>query len=193
MNEFLELSQFSSYLLLILIILVCVRGLVALYDDIYSYYQRVKFSDKKDLLSKRVSNKIFLSKEDSLGCGSNDRCGFKLIDVQTVDKIKKFIDNSNDITIIATLGGGVGSGSTKAIIEQFHNLDISTEAVIVKPFNWEGRKKSNRSDGTLAYIEPFCTRLLIYSNSDLGKSSHLNIKHCFEDLNDTIHQTLQGQ
>lgn len=143
-------------------------------------------SDKKALDQKDVPNKIYLKSKDNLGCGSNDKCGFHLIDESVFKDIKKFIGDNSSIYIVTTLGGGVGSGSTKAIVKYLYDQKIQVHISIVLPFSWEGIKRSNRAQGTLAYIQPYCTTIKIFNNDDLKQYNKSSMKECFSKLNQTI-------
>lgn len=149
-------------------------------------------SDKKALLNKEIK-KIFLEKEDGLGCGSNEFCGFKIINKKVIDELIKFIGNSKDIYIVATLGGGVGSGSTKAIVQYLSTFDIKIFIILVKPFTWEGDKKKNRSSNTIDFIKSFSSDLFILENDSLLDHSNLNIKDCFNIQNKKIHNLIQNR
>lgn len=149
-------------------------------------------SDKKALFEKEIA-KIYLEKEDGLGCGSNEFCGFKIINKKAIDELVKFIDTSKEIYIIATLGGGVGSGSTKAIVQYLSALNIKMYIVLVKPFSWEGNKKENRSTSTIDFIKSFSNDLYILENDSLLEHSTLNIKDCFNIENKRIHSLIQNR
>mgnify|MGYP000296521966 FL=1 len=144
-------------------------------------------SDKKALEQKKVKNKIHLEKPDNLGCGSNEKCGFSLITEDVLNQIDNFINENLSITLIATLGGGVGSGSTKAIAEHLTNKNIIVKCVLVKPFSWEGSKKSNRANETIEFLKQLKNVSIIeIENDELKSFEHLSMKESFNLLNNKI-------
>jgi cell division protein FtsZ len=144
-------------------------------------------SDKKALEQKKVKNKIHLEKPDNLGCGSNEKCGFSLITEDVLNQIDNFINENLSITLIATLGGGVGSGSTKAIAEHLSNKNIIVKCVLVKPFSWEGSKKSNRANETIEFLKQLENVSIIeIENDELKSFEHLSMKESFNLLNNKI-------
>ena len=144
-------------------------------------------SDKKALEQKKVKNKIHLEKPDNLGCGSNEKCGFSLITEDVLNQIDKFINKNLSITLIATLGGGVGSGSTKAIAEHLTNKNIIVKCILVKPFSWEGSKKSNRANETIEFLKQLKNVSIIeIENDELKSFEHLSMKESFNLLNNKI-------
>lgn len=144
-------------------------------------------SDKRALEQKKVKNKIHLEKPDNLGCGANEKCGFSLITEEVLNQIDNFIDKNLSITIIATLGGGVGSGSTKAISEYLSNKNILVKCILVKPFSWEGSKKINRANETIEFLNQLKNVSIIeISNDELKSFEHLSMKESFNLLNNKI-------
>lgn len=144
-------------------------------------------SDKRALEQKKVKNKIHLEKPDNLGCGSNEKCGFSLITEDVLNQIDKFINKNLSITLIATLGGGVGSGSTKAIAEHLTNKDLMVKCILVKPFSWEGSKKSNRANETIEFLKQLKNVSIIeIENDELKSFEHLSMKKSFNLLNNRI-------
>ena len=144
-------------------------------------------SDKRALEQKKVKNKIHLEKPDNLGCGSNEKCGFSLITEDVLDQIDKFINKNLSITLIATLGGGVGSGSTKAIAEHLTNKNIIVKCILVKPFSWEGSKKINRANETIEFLKQLENVSIIeIENDELKSFEHLSMKESFNLLNNKI-------
>ena len=144
-------------------------------------------SDKRALEQKKVKNKIHLEKPDNLGCGANEKCGFSLITEEVLNQIDNFIDKNLSITLIATLGGGVGSGSTKAIAEYLSNKNILVKCILVKPFSWEGSKKINRANETIEFLNQLKNVSIIeISNDELKSFEHLSMKESFNLLNNKI-------
>ena len=101
--------------------------------------------------------------------------------------IDKFINKNLSITLIATLGGGVGSGSTKAIAEHLSNKNIIVNCILVKPFSWEGSKKINRANETIEFLKQLKNVSIIeIENDELKSFEHLSMKESFNLLNNKI-------
>lgn len=149
-------------------------------------------SDKKALKLKKIRKKLYLKKSDNYGCGGNEKCGFKLINNSVINELRNFIYKDKEVYIIASLGGGVGSGSTKAIVKYLHDSKINTKLFLIKPFSWEGRKKQKVADETLKYVKQYANNIYLLSNDDLiEKYSHLNILECFSIMNQTIDKVIK--
>jgi len=148
-------------------------------------------SDKNALLSKNVARKIHLKKDNDYGCGSNELCGFSLINENILEQVRRYIGSNNKVVVVATLGGGVGSGSTKAIVKYLYKIGVDVHLILVKPFQWEGSKKLNRANETVDFVKKFCQNIDIFYNDDLTRYSNSSMKECFTMLNDKIDRTIK--
>lgn len=156
-----------------------------------SYDSLVINSDKKALDQKRIINKLYLESKNNLGCGSNDKCGFQLINQSTIKDIQKIINNNSKVYIVSTLGGGVGSGSTKAIVKYLYEHNIEIHISVVFPFKWEGIKRTNRAIETLSFIRPYCKTIKQFYNDDFKKYNTTSMKECFSELNRSIDEHIE--
>jgi cell division protein FtsZ len=147
-------------------------------------------SDKKALTSKNVTNKIHLEKPDNLGCGSNTLCGYNLINDSVIEKLKSFINTDKKVFIFATLGGGCGSGSVKALSQYLTVKDLDIQYFLTTPFSWEGLKRTNRANETIEFLKNNNAKTTVFSNDELLKFGNLTMKDCFhkqdEDFNKII-------
>lgn len=144
-------------------------------------------SDKKSLDRKNVKNKVYLETKDNLGCGSNEIYAYSLITDNVLKQIDSFLDDYKSITLIATLGGGVGSGSTKAIANYLTHRNINVKCILVKPFSWEGNKKANRANETIKFLKKLPNiEIQELSNDELIAFEHLSFKDSFNFLNNKI-------
>lgn len=148
-------------------------------------------SDKKALDLKKVPSKIYLNSPKSYGCGSNEVCGLNLVDETALDQVKNFIGTTNKVYIIVTLGGGVGSGSTKAIVKYLFEQDIDVHLIVVYPFSWEGIKKTKKADDTLEFSRAYCKKVNVFKNDDLKQYSEKSMKECFNLLNKSVDKTIK--
>ena len=147
-------------------------------------------SDKKALTSKNVTNKIHLEKSDDFGCGSNTLCGYNLINDSVIDKLKSFINTDKKVFIFATLGGGCGSGSVRALSQYLPMKDLDIQYLLTTPFTWEGLKRTNRANETIEFLKNNNTKTTIFSNDDLLKFGNMSIKDCFNKQDEEFHKII---
>ena len=167
-------------------------NIVEYIDNLYQnqFNSMIINSDLNALNSKNIETKLLLNKTDNYGCGANASCGLQLIDDIVLSDIAKFIDNRDDVNIIVTLGGGVGSGSTKAIIKYLNTKKINIKIFVVYPFSWEGIKRMNRATDTVKFIKKYDINLHEFYNDDLKKYGKTSMKKCFNILNKDIYNLL---
>ena len=149
-------------------------------------------SDKKALLSKNVLNKIHLEKSDDYGCGSNTLCGYNLINDSVIDKLKNIINTNKKVFIFATLGGGCGSGSVKALSQYLptNERDLDIQYLLTTPFTWEGLKRTNRANETIEFLKNNNAKTTVFSNDELLKFGNLTMKDCFYKQNEEFNKLI---
>lgn len=148
-------------------------------------------SDKKALETKNVDKKIFLQKDNTYGCGSNIVCGYTLITSNVISQIKYFIERNRDIYIFVTLSGGCGTGSLKAIAQEFKDSNYRLNFILTTPFKWEGVKKNERANEIIEQIKNDFQNVYIYSNDELLDFGNLGISECFKIQNEKFNKLIK--
>ena len=148
-------------------------------------------SDKKALETKNVDKKILLQKDNTYGCGSNIVCGYTLITSYVISQIKYFIERNRDIYIFVTLGGGCGTGSLKAIAQEFKDSNYRLNFILTTPFKWEGVKKNERANEIIEQIKNDFQNVYIYSNDELLDFGNLGISECFKIQNEKFNKLIK--
>ena len=150
-------------------------------------------SDKKALETKNVDKKILLQKDNTYGCGSNIVCGYTLITSDVIAQIKYFIERNREIYIFVTLGGGCGTGSLKAISQEFKDSNYRLNFILTTPFKWEGIKKSERANEIIREIKNDFQNVHIYSNDELLSFGNLGISECFKIQNEKFNKFIKDK
>lgn len=145
-------------------------------------------SDKKALETKNVDKKILLQKDNTYGCGSNIVCGYTLITSDVISQIKYFIEKNREIYIFVTLGGGCGTGSLKAIVQEFKDSNYRLNFILTTPFKWEGVKKSERANEVIEQVKNDFQNVYVYSNDELLNFGNLGINECFKIQNEKFNK-----
>ena len=148
-------------------------------------------SDKKALETKNVDKKILLQKDNTYGCGSNIVCGYTLITSDVISQIKYFIEKNRKIYIFVTLGGGCGTGSLKAIAQEFKDSNYKLNFILTTPFKWEGVKKSERANEVIEQVKNDFQNVHIYSNDELLNFGNLGIGECFKIQNEKFNELIK--
>lgn len=111
-------------------------------------------SDKDTLKNTRTKHKIQIGKTIVQGC-SCDRNSFlgRACLYSNKRKVCNMLNGSKRIIILSTLGGGISSGATYALLEIANNLGISSTVIYAMPQDFEGKTRKNNAKETLSAIE----------------------------------------
>ena len=146
-------------------------------------------SDEKTLRHK--TNTLMLQ-NNSLGCGGDVACGKKLIDSNIKYKLCKALPKEKKIFLLATLGGGTGSGSTIAIAELLQFLEFDFHIITVLPFSFEGKQRMQNAQKSLEELQKITSNISIVENSQvLAKlEKQTSVKESFQMISDEVFEVM---
>ena len=128
-------------------------------------------SDLQALSVKKSNHKILLQKEtnDNLGCGGQVRCAQRLFDDRAKKRVKKMIKGYNDIYIIASLGGGLGSGATPDVVRFLQDIGKNVYLSVTLPFEYEGKKRKDVANSALEELQSIVKHINVFDNNEVLK------------------------
>lgn len=96
--------------------------------------------------------------------------------------------------ITAGMGGGTGTGSSPVIAQLAMKAEILTIGIVTKPFEFEGRIRSEKAKGGIESLRSCVDALIIISNDKLLENAppNLSMTKSFEMADDILHQGVQG-
>ena len=106
-----------------------------------------------------------------------------------MDNIQKIIENPDVVFLIASFGGGCGTGATLIIAEKLKSDGIKTIAIITKPFKWEGKLREQRTTKGIEKIKQHAENVITLDSDEiLGETFHKNVtfKEAFDLLNSKV-------
>lgn len=98
-----------------------------------------------------------------LGTGMNPELG-KTAAENAQEKIKSLFDDKDLSILVASLGGGVGSGAAPVFAKIAKSLDNTTLGVFTLPFDFEGSKKNKIARESLDRIRPHLSAYSVIPN-----------------------------
>ncbi|MDQ7060908.1 MAG: hypothetical protein Q9M43_07105 [Sulfurimonas sp.] len=131
-------------------------------------------SDYNALVQKQSDYKILLksvAKKDKWGCGGNTSCGLNLVDEKVKETINQFAADYETVYLIATLGGGVGSGSTPEIANYLKTINKKIIIYVTLPFSFEGNSRLTTAQESLIELKKYADQIIVLENNDLLKSN----------------------
>jgi cell division protein FtsZ len=128
-----------------------------------------------------------------LGAGSNPEIGRQSA-LESRDEIRPYLEGSDMIFITAGLGGGTGTGAAPIIAEIARECSVLTVAVVTKPFQFEGKKRSMQAEEGIAQLRDAVDTLIVVPNQRLlslgGRS--LSLLEAFKKADDILYQAVKG-
>lgn len=152
-------------------------------------------TDAQALRGLNVETKIQLGVEltKGLGAGTKPEVGRQAAE-ENLDRIKEEIEGADMIFLTAGMGGGTGTGAISVIAEVAKQMGILTVAVVTKPFDFEGKKKSAVAEAGLKELEHHVDSLIIIPNQKLLPvlGNNLSLTNAFKAANDVLQDAVQG-
>lgn len=144
-------------------------------------------TDINHLVLQKADKLMLLGKETcrGKGCGGFPGVGMQCA-TESGDEIKKEIEGSNIVFIVAGLGGGTGTGSAPVVAEIAHAQGSVTIACLTLPFEIESMRRQNALDAIRA-LEKTCDSVVLIDNTRLRKfAGKLPLKTAFAVANSLI-------
>ncbi len=125
-------------------------------------------TDAQDLLYTKADRKILIGREltKGLGSGGNPRIGAEAAR-ESIQEIKKKLQDADMVFITCGLGGGTGSGAAPIVAEIAKKQGALTIGVVTLPFTVEGRKRIENAMESLEGLESLVDTLILIPNDKL--------------------------
>ena len=143
-------------------------------------------TDVQSLNLSKCKNKIILGKDTTkgLGAGSNPDVGKKAA-LESEEEIKKAIEGADMVFIAAGMGGGTGTGAAK-------ESGALTVGIVTKPFDFEGRKRTDQANVGLEALKEYIDSLIIVSNNQLlSVTGKISFQDSFREADNILRQGVQ--
>ncbi len=109
-----------------------------------------------------------------LGTGRDVLLGKKIAEAE-VEKVKTiFLDDKDLYIVIASLGGGTGTGFAPVFSKVAKELNATTIGIFTLPFNFEGKGKRKEGDKALKEAESSLNASIVIPNEKIFKLVELN-------------------
>lgn len=165
-------------------------------DDIFELDNKYRFisinSDYSSLKNKKSKYKILLGEKSKkgLGCGGNELCGSSIVDNKAKDELYQYTRNIKNIYIIASLGGGVGSGASPEIVNYLKSIGKTTIVFAITPFKFEGTIRTNRALKSQKELVKVSNKLYIVDNNKFLNNKNNGMKRFFGNISYSIYKKI---
>jgi cell division protein FtsZ len=132
-------------------------------------------TDRQALEASPVPTKIPLGPEltDGRGAGSKPEIGRQAC-VESVDKVKDYIQGTKMVFVTAGMGGGTGTGAAPVIAKAAQEMGVLTVGIVTLPFSFEGRRRAKQALNGMEELRKYVDSLLVISNDKL-REMHGNL------------------
>jgi len=128
-----------------------------------------------------------------LGAGADPEVGRQAA-MEDRDRIIELIEGCDMLFITAGMGGGTGTGAAPVVAQVAKELGILTVAVVTRPFEMEGNKRSRVADQGMLELSKYVDSLITIPNQKLltvlGPSTAL--LDAFKSANQVLQGAVQG-
>ena len=128
-----------------------------------------------------------------LGAGANPDTGRQAA-LEDRDRIQEVIEGSDMLFITAGMGGGTGTGASPVVAQIAKEMGILPVAVVTKPFDMEGKKRSMMADQGISELGKYCDSLITIPNQKLLTvlGSDTTLLDAFRSANEVLQGAVQG-
>jgi cell division protein FtsZ len=128
-----------------------------------------------------------------LGAGADPEVGRQAA-MEDRDRVVELIEGSDMIFITAGMGGGTGTGAAPIVAQVAKELGILTVAVVTKPFEMEGMKRSALADQGINELHKYVDSLITIPNQKLLTvlGGDVTLLDAFKSANQVLQGAVQG-
>jgi cell division protein FtsZ len=128
-----------------------------------------------------------------LGAGADPEVGRQAA-MEDRDRIVELVSGCDMLFITAGMGGGTGTGAAPVVAQVAKELGILTVAVVTRPFEMEGGKRSLVAEHGLAELAKYCDSLITIPNQKLLTvlGAQTTLLDAFRSANQVLQGAVQG-
>jgi cell division protein FtsZ len=128
-----------------------------------------------------------------LGAGADPAVGLAAAQ-ESRDELKEALKGADMIFVTAGEGGGTGTGGAPVVAELGRELGALTVGVVTKPFNFEGRKRSQQAEQGIESLRDRLDTLIVIENDRLLQvvERQTSVVDAFRMADDVLRQGVQG-
>jgi cell division protein FtsZ len=128
-----------------------------------------------------------------LGTGMNPEMG-EIAAKKEEKEIRKFLAGQDLVILVASLGGGVGSGASPVFAKIAKSSGSLSLGIFTLPFSFEGEKKMEIAQNALEKIRPYLNAFLVIPNEKIFQiiEKTTPLKEALSAINQALSQSLEG-
>ncbi|MGQ0846403.1 MAG: cell division protein FtsZ [Sporichthyaceae bacterium] len=152
-------------------------------------------TDAQALLMSDADVKLDIGREltRGLGAGANPEVGRKAAEDHR-DEIEEVLRGADMVFVTAGEGGGTGTGGAPVVAAIAKSLGALTIGVVTRPFNFEGRRRSNQAGDGIQRLREEVDTLIVIPNDRLLSiaDSQVSVLDAFKSADQVLLSGVQG-
>ncbi|MBK3331509.1 cell division protein FtsZ [Persephonella atlantica] len=152
-------------------------------------------TDMQHLNSLPVPNRIHIGETVTrgLGAGSKPDIGEEAAK-ENIETIKQAMEGADMVFIAAGLGGGTGTGASPVIAQAAKEMGILTVAVVTKPFDFEGPRRSKLAEEGLMRLKDVVDTYIVIHNQKLATiaGKRFTFSEAFKLVDSILYKAVRG-
>ena len=152
-------------------------------------------TDMQALITSNASQKLIIGEKVTrgFGAGANPENGKRSAE-ESIEEIKKMLEDTDMVFITTGMGGGTGTGATPIIAQAAHEMGILTVGIVTKPFHFEGRRRMIQAEEGIKNLRQHVDSLIIIPNERLKQVSdtRITMTNAFEVADDVLRRGVQS-
>ncbi len=161
--------------------------------------KNVKFiavnTDLQDLNQSKATKKIKIGQNitNGTGAGMNPEIGRKAA-LEASEEISNALKDTQMLFITGGMGGGTGTGASPVIASIAKDLGILTIAVITRPFNFEGKKRSELAEEGIKNLSKEVDSYIVIENNKILETTgeEASLEEAFALSDEVLKQAVEG-
>jgi cell division protein FtsZ len=145
-------------------------------------------TDAQDLRRSRADVKVLLGREVTKGLGANadPETGAQAAMAST-DELSAALVGARLVIVLASLGGGTGSGAAPVVVQLARELGAATLPIVALPFAFEGRRRRRQADEALAAVAAANEGVAVVSHAGVLLDPGMRLMtEAFDEVNDAM-------
>ena len=108
--------------------------------------------------------------------------------------IQDALQGAEMVFIIASLGGGTGTGAAPVVADIAHKIGLLVVAIVIMPFGFEGYDRNKAAEAGLGELVHHVDLVITIPNEKLLSlfDNNMSLLNCFNKINDAITHAVQG-
>ncbi len=152
-------------------------------------------TDLQALHNNESKNKLHIGQKitKGLGAGMNPEVGLAAAQ-ENANEIREILKGSDMVFITCGLGGGTGTGASPVVAQIAKDLGALVVAVVTKPFQFEGVKRSEIAEEGLNLLKQNVDAIITIPNDKIWQivDQKTSVLDAFKIVDDVLRQGIQG-